>query len=149
MSQSKKQTGGCLCGAVRYEVEGRLRDVIHCHCSMCQRFHGASGAYTKTDQSSINISRKRGLKWVASSLKARRGFCCECGSGLFWEPVDQPDMDPGMEPGMWIVAGTLDQPTGLATIGHIFVSQKADFVEITCGAPQFTEDFHDEIEGDE
>ena len=141
MSHSKNQSGGCLCGAVRYEVEGPLRGVVNCYCSMCQRLHGASGAHSKADKSRISIVEGRGLKWFASSDQARRGFCSECGSNLFWEPVDQP--------GMGIVAGSLDQPTHLATIGHIFVAEKADFVEITGDAPQFAGSSHGKIEGDE
>jgi len=31
-------TGGCFCGAVRYDVSGPLRDVVNCHCNMCQLF---------------------------------------------------------------------------------------------------------------
>ena len=50
---------------------------------------------------------------------------------------------------MGIVAGSLDQPTDLATIGHIFVGEKADFAEITGDAPQFAGSSHGEIEGDE
>ena len=33
-------TGGCLCGAVRYQVHGPLRDVLICHCVECRRWHG-------------------------------------------------------------------------------------------------------------
>ena len=141
MSRSQKHSGGCLCGAVRYEVEGQLRGVVNCYCSMCQHLHGSYGAHSKADKSRINILESRGLKWFASSDQARRGFCGECGSSLFWEPVDQP--------GMGIVAGSLDQPTELETIAHIFVAEKADFVEITGDAPQFEGSSHGEIEGDD
>ncbi len=122
-------SGGCLCGAVRYEVRGPLRNVVNCHCSMCQRLHGGVGPHSKAAKADIVIVEDRGLKWYASSERARRGFCSECGSGLFWEPVDRP--------GTGILAGTLDQPTGLATIGNIFVAEKCDFTGIAGDAPQF------------
>ena len=141
MSDIKKQTGGCFCGAVRYEIEGSLRDVVNCYCGMCQRLHGSYGAHSKADKNRIEMTEQRGLKWFASSDQARRGFCGECGSNLFWEPVDQP--------GMGIVAGSLDQPTGLETIGHIFVDEKADFVEITGDAPKFPGSSRGGIEGDD
>jgi hypothetical protein len=38
--------GGCLCGGVRYEVTGPLRDVVVCHCSRCLRTHGHAAAYS-------------------------------------------------------------------------------------------------------
>ena len=43
-------TGSCLCGGVRYEVTGELRDMEHCHCSMCRKIHGAAfGTYAEVD----------------------------------------------------------------------------------------------------
>ena len=125
----KRATGGCLCGAVRYEVNGPLRDVINCHCSMCQRLHGGSGPHTKARKADITITGDAGLAWYRSSDVARRGFCRVCGASLFWEPFGQD--------GTGILAGTLDGPTGLKTIGHIFVGEKCDFYEITDGLPQF------------
>ena len=72
---------------------------------------------------------------------ARRGFCGECGASLFWEPVDQP--------GTGILAGSLDQPSGLRTIGHIFVGEKADFIEIAGEAPRFAGSSRGALDGDE
>ena len=80
--------GGCLCGAVRYEVKGPLRDVVNCHCSMCRRQHGNFGPHSKARKENITITRGDGLAWYKTSEIARRGFCRECGSGLFWEPFD-------------------------------------------------------------
>ncbi|MGQ0385158.1 MAG: GFA family protein [Gammaproteobacteria bacterium] len=122
-------TGGCLCGAVRYEVRGPLRDVVNCHCSMCQRQHGNFGPHTKARKANITVTNATGLAWYKTSELARRGFCRRCGSGLFWEPFDLDATG--------IIAGTLDGPTGLKTIGHIFVGEKCDFYEITDNLPQF------------
>ena len=74
-------------------------------------------------------TKSDGLAWYKTSDTARRGFCRLCGAGLFWEPFDLDATG--------IVAGTLDGPTGLQTIGHIFVGEKADFYEINDGLPQF------------
>jgi hypothetical protein len=124
-----KHGGGCLCGAVRYEVSGALRGVINCHCGMCRRLHGAFGAYTKSRNADLTITEARGLAWYDSSEKARRGFCNRCGASLFWQPA-------GMQTTS-IAAGTLDRPSGLATIGHIFTAEKGDFYAITDGLEKF------------
>lgn len=139
-NNSHKHTGGCLCGAVRYEITGPLRDVVNCHCSMCQRLHGIYGAHSKAPKSNIRVTEDRGLNWYATSESARRGFCNVCGSSLFWEPFDQDATG--------IIAGTLDQPTQLKTIGHIFVGEKSDFYEILDNAPQFDGSSDGELKGD-
>ncbi len=141
MSESEElHRGGCLCGAVRYEVRGPLRGVVNCYCTMCQKLHGACGAHSKADKAAIAVVEGRGLKWYASSARARRGFCGECGSSLFWEPVDQP--------GTGILAGTLDQPSGLETIGHIFLAEKCDFTEVAGAAPRFEGSSQGALDGD-
>lgn len=133
-------TGGCLCGAVRYEVSGRLRDVVNCHCGMCRRLHGSFGAHSKAPKAQIAITQDSGLAWYRTSAVARRGFCRVCGSQLFWEPFE---MDA-----TGIVAGTLDAPTGLSTIGHIFVGEKADFYEIGDDLPRFDGSSDGKLPGD-
>ena len=121
--------GGCLCGAVRYRVEGPLRNVVNCHCSMCQKLHGGFGPHSKALKSNITITNDNGLAWFKTSDIAQRGFCRECSSGLFWQPFDQDSTG--------IIAGSLDAPTGLKTIGHIFTGEKADFYKIADNSPQF------------
>lgn len=135
-----RHTGGCLCGAVRYEVRGALRDVVNCHCTMCQRLHGAFGAHSKAKKAAIDIVEDNGLAWYATSDRARRGFCRACGSNLFWEPVGQDATG--------IVAGTLDPPSGLKTLGHIFTAEKADFHDISDDLPRFEGSSDGAFEGD-
>ena len=119
--------GGCLCGAVRYELAGALRDVILCHCAMCRRTHGHVGAYTAAPKNALRLVETRGLRWYASSTIARRGFCGECGGSLFWEPVAKDYVA--------IAAGTLDAPTGLATTLQIHVDSAGDYYEIDARIP--------------
>jgi len=96
---------------------------------MCVNLHGGPGGHSKAKTGDIRYVEDRGLKWYRSSSIARRGFCGECGSSLFWDADEQDTIG--------ILAGSLDQPTGLKTIGHIFVAEKPDFVEISDGLPQF------------
>jgi len=127
--ENKITNGGCLCGSVRYEVKGPLRDIVNCHCSMCQKLHGNFGAHTKARKVNIKITNNDGLSWYKTSEIARRGFCQKCGSSLFWEPYNLDATG--------IIAGSLDGPTGLKTMGHIFVGEKPGFYEITDDNPQF------------
>lgn len=140
MNNEEVTEGGCLCGAVRYEVKGQLRDIVNCHCAMCQKLHGNFGPHTKAKKVNIKITNSKGLSWFNTSKVARRGFCCECGSGLFWEPSEQDATG--------IIAGTLDDHEGLKTMGHIFVSEKASFYEITDSNPQFQESSNGELAND-
>ncbi|WP_444914482.1 GFA family protein [Microbulbifer sp. TRSA007] len=128
-SKNKITSGGCLCGAVRYEVKGPLRNVVNCHCSMCQKLHGSFGPHTKARKVNIKITKDDGLAWYKTSEVARRGFCQQCGSSLFWEPFNLDATG--------IIAGSLDGPTGLKTMGHIFTGEKSDFYEIDDEHPQF------------
>ena len=132
-----KYTGGCLCGAVRYEVRGELMDVVNCHCSKCRRFNGHVGAYTATDRKNLVFSRSDGLKWYHSTLdetpNVHRGFCAECGSSIFWDPRDNMNIS--------IAAGSLDPPTNLKTTRHVWVSQKTDYYKISDDLPRHEESF--------
>ncbi len=114
--------GRCECGAVQYSVTGPLRDVVNCHCKQCQRTHGNYAAYTATETRYISLIRDQGLKWYQSSDHARRGFCKECGASLFWEPLSKDYT--------CIAAGTLDTPTGLTTVRHIFIADAGDYYHL-------------------
>lgn len=140
MKDNEITTGGCLCGAVRYEVKGPLRNVVNCHCEMCQRLTGAYGAHTKARKVNITITFDDGLAWYKSSDVARRGFCRKCGSSLFWEPFELDATG--------ILAGSLDGPSGLVTMGHIFVGEKSDFYTITDSLPQFEGSSNGELVND-
>jgi hypothetical protein len=118
-------TGSCLCGAVRYEVQGPLRDVLVCHCVECRRWHGHASASSAAKKGDLVILEDRGLRWIdspESDANARRGFCGECGSSLFWDPPRRETIS--------IAAGTLDDARGLRIAGHWFISQVGDYYEL-------------------
>jgi len=125
-----QRSGGCLCGAVRYEVAGPLRDVVNCHCSRCRRTHGHVGAYTEAASGALILLEDRGLTWYVVDGR-ERGFCRECGASLFWRR-------PGAATTS-IAAGTLDDSTGLRTVAHIYVASKGDYYEITDSLPRYPE----------
>jgi hypothetical protein len=120
--------GGCLCGGVRYEVRGPLREVTACHCSQCRRTSGHYAAMTSAASSDLVMTRTDTLAWYASSAGAARGFCRVCGGNLFWKPVAEERTS--------ITAGTLDLPTGLKIGEHIFVADKGDYYDLDDDLPK-------------
>jgi hypothetical protein len=118
-------SGRCICGAVAFEVRGPLRDVLLCHCTECRRWAGHVWAATAALVDDLSFVEERGLRWIDSPDSvhdARRGFCCECGSSLFWQA-------PGRDR-ISIAPGCLDQPTGIRTMGQIWASSAGDYYRL-------------------
>jgi hypothetical protein len=125
MTQREHPSGRCLCGAVAYEVRGTLRDVLLCHCEECRRWHGHVSASTAARKEDLVLLEQRGLRWIdspRSDAGARRGFCAECGSSLFWDPPRRATIS--------IAAGTLDDASGLRVVSHWYVSQAGGYYEL-------------------
>jgi hypothetical protein len=120
-------SGGCLCGNVRYEVHGKLRDVIACHCTQCRRTSGHFVAATACRRQNFTLLKAETLKWYSAVPGFRRGFCGECGSTLFFEEVGGERVS--------IAAGSLDEPQGLTIAAHIFASEAGDYYKIDGSAP--------------
>jgi hypothetical protein len=117
--------GRCLCGAVRFEVDGPLRDVVVCHCGECRRWAGHVWATSSAQRDEVRILGEGALRWIdspESETHARRGFCGECGSSLFWEA-------PGRDT-ISFSAGALDPPTGLRTVKHIYTEYAGDYYDL-------------------
>jgi hypothetical protein len=120
--------GSCLCGAVRFEVAGELKPPDLCHCTQCRKTSGHAFASTDLPRSAVTIHGEENVTWYRSSEKVRRGFCANCGSSLFWDPIYRD----------WtaIAMGAFDAPTGTHLEKHIFVADKGDYYEIKDGLPQ-------------
>ncbi|MEM7220278.1 MAG: GFA family protein [Pseudomonadota bacterium] len=110
--------GGCLCGGVRYRIERRFLNAMHCHCDMCQRVHG--GAF-----STHLIVRPQQLVWergeaelveYASSASGRRLFCPICGAQML---IHGQSGDGTLA----VPAGTLDGDPPLTILGHMFAAE--------------------------
>lgn len=131
--QQSLTAGGCLCGEVRYEIRGPLRNVINCHCSKCRRTHGHFAAFTAVKRERLTFTKQDGLKWYHSvtdeTPNVHRGFCKECGASMFWDPRGGATIA--------VSAGSLDTTQGLKTIGHVYVSQAGDYYDISDDLPRF------------
>ncbi len=122
-------SGGCNCGAVRYQARDVRPEVTECHCSQCRKLTGHRFATTGTRTSKIDIEGDESITWYRASPVAERGFCKVCGSTLFWK---MSDLDHCA-----ILAGSVDSPSGLKMSKHIYVESKGDYYDITDGLPQY------------
>jgi len=129
-------TGGCLCGAVRYEISQPPAAGSYCHCSMCRKQSGSvSGGAFEFSRAALRFTKGE-LKYYRSSASAKRGFCGHCGSRIaFFAEGD---------PRVWVSIGSLDHPedwpmTKDASWGrsqHIHVASKIAWLAIEDGLPQ-------------
>jgi hypothetical protein len=126
--KKSEHSGGCQCGAVTYRVSGNMRDVVNCHCSQCRRVHGHAPGYSAARKAEMTIEGADNVTWYRSSDEAQRGFCSRCGSSLFWRPEGRETIS--------ISAGSLNAPTGMKTVRHIFAADKGDYYTIADGVPQ-------------
>jgi len=130
-NDSASFSGGCLCGGVRYRIDGDCRDIICCHCENCRRTHGHFAAYTAVQQSALTLLSQDSLRWYHdASPDTWRGFCERCGASLFWDARDGAER-------ISVAAGSLDDSGGLKTIGHIFMTEAGDYYQIDDGLPCF------------
>lgn len=129
MPKPVRATGRCLCGSVKYSVVGPLRSTVTaCHCRTCRRFSGGIYAGTLAKKEHVVIDQDGALKWYQSSEHARRGFCGNCGSSLFWDGSDEPFLS--------IAAGSVDEPTGLKLACHGWTSEAADYWDFSADLPK-------------
>ena len=121
----------CECQGVVFELIGELRDVVFCHCSQCRKTSGHYWAATQVSKGNLNLIKATSLSWYDSSDKARRGFCSVCGSSMFYERKGIDKIS--------VSAGSLEIPTSLDRMRHIYVASKGDYYDISDDLPQFEE----------
>ena len=124
--------GSCLCGQIRYELDGGVELINHCHCSMCRKAHGAAFR-SRARVRAADFRWVRGEELViyyASSAGNHRGFCRVCGSPL----LSRFDHDPSI---YGLPLGALDDDPGVKPKFHVFVANKAPWFDITDELPQF------------
>lgn len=117
--------GSCLCGAIRYEIDGELGPITFCHCKRCQKVNGSAfnaAALAPLEQFRI-VSGEDQLKEYLSSPGVYRCFCGNCGSPLFSKRDSMPDS-------VRLRLGTLDTPLAGKPVAHIFVAEKAEWFDI-------------------
>ena len=123
--------GSCLCGAVKFEVEGDFDSFYLCHCQHCQKDTGSSHAANL-------FSRSARLTWLAgkdtvasftlAGTRHNKSFCKLCGSAL-----------PDAQFTDWLVipAGCLDTEVPMLPTAHIFTASKAAWEVALQEVPEF------------
>lgn len=126
--------GSCLCGGIRYQIQGTIEKIIFCHCSLCRKAQGvAFAANAPIPEANFSfVSGQELLVEYESSPGKKRCFCRVCGSPIF----SRADMAPGV---LRIRAGTLDAPVSARPHHHIYAESKADWFTITDTLPQYPE----------
>lgn len=130
--------GQCMCGAVRYVIDGPARPVWNCHCERCRRWTGHFTAATGCQRDQLHLIADDTLEWYYPEEwpDVAYGFCRRCGSSLFWRVEAVP---PGESPeqlsriAIW--AGTLDLPTGLHTELAIYAQDASDYHTLDSSIP--------------
>lgn len=126
-----KHTGGCHCGAVRYQAEGEPITHALCHCADCRRHAGAPMVgWTMYPEAAVKITHGK-PKLYESSEHGRRQFCGACGSGLFYSNAENL---PGL---IDVQSATYDDPDAIPARVHIQTAERIAWMEHAHELPAF------------
>ncbi|MEM7269703.1 MAG: GFA family protein [Pseudomonadota bacterium] len=126
-------SGGCQCGAIRYEALGPPGDVYVCHCEECRRqSSSAFGISVIYDEAAVRILKGETRTWRRPAAEGDMTchFCGDCGARLFHFAGGTVS----------VKGGSLDEPPDLAGCKHIWVKRKLPGVVIPPGAETFEGD---------
>ena len=122
-ARPERHEGGCLCGALRYRIEGPLAPSIHCHCRLCQRSTGAP-VVTWVSFPATRFTMTRGTPAeYASSSHGRRLFCADCGTQIAFRTTRRgDDID--------VTVASLDHPEDHAPGSHIWTESRLTWLRL-------------------
>jgi hypothetical protein len=124
-------TGGCACGAIRYELKSAPFDTGWCHCRICQLVSGAPAMVFSTVPAAdlVFTAGAGAIGSVALTGFGRRRFCTHCGTPLAIEVDYQPET-------VDFTVATLDDPDRVAPGFHIFRASKVAWFETADDLPR-------------
>lgn len=129
---SEPLTGGCQCGAIRYQFEGPVPAVYACHCGECKKQSASAFSMSIPIQyAALRVGGKvSSFESKAFSGKAKHNyFCGNCGTRLWHSASNPPDS-------ITLKVGTLDDPSGITPLGHLWVSKKQPGIELDPASDQ-------------
>ncbi len=129
---SEKATGGCMCGALRFEATGAPLSTNYCHCTSCRKHSGAP-VVTLVGYKIDQVRFTKGERKIhESSPGVGRAFCGQCGTPLTWE-------GDGGESGALVelLISTFDDPNAFAPQGHLHHAERISWFETTDKLPSY------------
>jgi hypothetical protein len=131
-AEERMLTGGCECGAVRYQVPDAFLYSLNCHCSRCRAATGSAfKALAGIERGKLEITQGADRLFVYGAPDAHDTRCAVCGSLLFSVVRDGEYVHVAM--------GSLVDAPSIRPTDHIFVGSKAPWFEITDDLPQSVE----------
>ena len=131
--------GGCLCGSVRYRIDGKIGPIVFCHCKECQRASGsayAANAGVRERYFSLTAGKEKMVEFESAPGKFR-AFCGSCGSPLY-------SRRPAADGDYRLRIGTLDSDPGRKPAIHIWTSDMEAWQTIDDALPQYPREFTEE-----
>ncbi len=126
-------TGGCLCGAVRFEATGAPLDIGHCHCLSCRRHTGAPVVTYVGFKADQVVFRGQERRIYTSSPGVARAFCNNCGSSLTWEGITRASGTPIIE----FHISTIDTPDRFAPADHTRYGERIAWFDVADDLPRY------------
>lgn len=118
-------TGGCQCGAVRFEARGTPRFVANCHCQACRRATAAAfSTWVGFESARIAWHGERAI--YESSPGVQRGYCRACGTPLSYSGKKWPGETH-------LLIGAFDTPGNLVPAGDAFEAEKLPWTQLVAG----------------
>lgn len=124
------RTGGCLCGAVRFEIAPFDPVFGTCHCKMCQRWAGSALLALTVPAATLAVSGQGFVATYSSSDWADRSFCRQCGSSLWYRTQDTGTHH--------LPIGLLDDTSGLTMASEIYHDLKPDCFDLSQSTRRYT-----------
>ena len=121
-----KITGGCYCGAVRYEIDGEAQASLQCHCRECQYISGGFPAALMLfplESFQLSSGEMKQFRRPDHEHPVPRHFCENCGTGVASETPNRPGS-------IVIKAGTFDDPSAFNPAVAIYTCDKQDYHHI-------------------
>ena len=124
--------GSCLCGQVTYSVNGKISDIVHCHCVTCRKAHGSAfSSVASVPSSDFQISGSSHLNSYESSPGKHRFFCKTCGTQVYAKRDEKENVI--------LRLGSLDTDIPSEELAHTWLSERAEWYDLKAELPHYAE----------